>query len=200
VSAAQGASERRCIECGSSKFYARERCQTCYGRWRRKLKRAGEFNLALVHGVPLERLMSRTVAGPNGCLLYVGTLSKRGYGQIRVDGVLKLAHRAIYELTVGPIPDGMNLDHTCHNRDATCLGGDECAHRRCINVEHLEPVTGSENTRRGKSWAINGTKTHCAQGHPYDEANTYVFDGRRHCRTCNNARTAAAKRARRGAT
>lgn len=193
MSANQGASERRCIECGSAKFYARDRCQTCYGRWRRKAKNAGEFTPVLVHGVPLERLTARTVAGPNGCLLYTGTLNNRGYGQITVDGVQKLVHRAIYELTVGPIPDGMNLDHTCHNRDATCPGGDECTHRRCINVEHLEPVTGAENTRRGKGGANNGTKTHCTQGHPYDDVNTYVFRGRRYCRACKSDRKVAAK-------
>lgn len=188
--------ERRCVECGSSKFYARERCQTCYGRWRRKLRHAGEFTLALVHGAPLERLMARSAASPNGCLLYTGTLNNRGYGQISVDGAPMLAHRAIYELTAGPIPDGMALDHTCHNQDASCMGGDSCLHRRCINVEHLEPVTGAENTRRGKSWAINGTKTHCPQGHPYDITNTHLYDGRRYCRACNRE---IRNRARRGA-
>lgn len=180
-------SERRCIECGSTKYYARERCQTCYGRYRRRLKRSGEFTLILVHGEPLERLSSRTEPGPDGCLLYTGNLNNRGYGMLSVDGTPTLAHRAMYELTVGPIPDGMNLDHTCHNRDTACMGGDACWHRRCINVEHLEPVTGAENTRRGKSWAINGTKTHCPQGHPYDQDNTHVWNGRRYCRACNNA-------------
>jgi hypothetical protein len=187
--------ERRCTECGSTNYYARERCQTCYGRYRRRLRRTGEFTLILVHGVPLQRLMQRTEPGSDGCLLYTGTLNNRGYGQISVDGTPTLAHRAMYELTVGPIPDGMALDHTCHNRDASCMGGDDCAHRRCINVEHLEPVTGAENTRRGKSWAINGTKTHCPQDHPYDSENTHVYDGRRYCRACNNALKARKKAA-----
>lgn len=140
--------------------------------------------------------MARSAASPNGCLLYTGTLNNRGYGQISVDGAPMLAHRAIYELTAGPIPDGMALDHTCHNQDASCMGGDSCLHRRCINVEHLEPVTGAENTRRGKSWAINGTKTHCPQGHPYDITNTHLYDGRRYCRACNRE---IRNRARRGA-
>ncbi|WP_327223067.1 HNH endonuclease [Streptomyces platensis] len=179
--------ERHCTDCGSTKYYARGRCQTCYGRYRKRLKRSGEFTLVLVHGVPLQRLTARTEPGPNGCLLYTGTLSNRGYGQICVEGTRMLAHRAMYELTVGPIPDGMFLDHICHNRDAACMGGDACLHRRCINVEHLEPVTGAENTRRGKSWAINGAKTHCPQGHPYDDENTYLYDGRRYCRACNRA-------------
>lgn len=178
-------SVRRCIECGSTKYYARERCQTCYGRYRRRLKRNGEFTLILVHGAPLQRLMERSAPAPNGCLLYTGTLNNTGYGQISVDGSLMLAHRAMYELTVGPIPDGMNLDHTCHNSDAACVGGSNCLHRRCINVEHLEPVTGAENTRRGKSWATNGSKTHCLRGHPFTDENTYVWHGRRDCRACN---------------
>jgi hypothetical protein len=179
--------ERRCLECQSPNFYARGRCQTCYGRYRRRLRRAGEFALILVRGVPLQRLTSKTEPGPNGCLLYTGTLNNRGYGQISVDGTPTLAHRAMYELKVGPIPDGMFLDHTCHNRDAACMGGATCLHRRCVNVEHLEPVTGAENTRRGKSWAINGTKTHCPQGHSYDDENTHVWNNRRYCRACNRA-------------
>lgn len=183
--------ERRCIECSSSKFYARDRCQTCYGRYRRRQRRSGGFTLLLTRGAPLERLESRMAPGPGGCLLYTGTLNNMGYGQIGVDGSTRLAHRAIYELQVGPIPAGMFLDHTCHNQDRACLGGPSCLHRRCINVDHLEPVTGAENTRRGKSWAINGAKRHCPQGHPYDEENTHVYDGRRYCRACNRAQKAA---------
>lgn len=192
--AATCAGERRCIECGSLEFYARERCQTCYGRFRRQAKRAGTFTLLVVHGASNEKLAEQSESGPGGCVLYTGCLTRQGYGQIRVNGTQMLAHRAIYKLAVGPIPDGMELDHTCHNQDPSCMGGDTCVHRRCINVEHLEPVTGAENTRRGKSWAINGTKTHCPQGHPYDEENTHVWNGRRYCRACNRA----IKKSRRG--
>jgi hypothetical protein len=195
VSAASAPVGRQCIECGSAKYYARGRCQTCYGRYRRQQKRAGSFTLLVVHGAPLEKLLERSEPGPDGCVLYTGCITNRGYGQISVNGTQKLAHRAIYELTVGAIPDGLDLDHTCHNRDVSCMGGDDCAHRRCINVEHLEPVTGAENTRRGKSWAINGTKTHCPQDHPYDSENTHVYDGRRYCRACNNALKARKKAA-----
>lgn len=177
--------DRKCVECSSPNFYARSRCQTCYGRLRRRQRREGSFELLLTHGAPLERLRSRTQAGPNGCLLYAGTLTRMGYGLISVEGAQKLAHRAIYELVIGPIPEGLFIDHTCHNRDQSCMGGPACLHRRCVNVDHLEPVSGAENTRRGKSWAINGAKTHCPAGHPYDEQNTHVYDGRRYCRACN---------------
>jgi hypothetical protein len=182
----------QCIECPSVKRYARGRCQTCYGRYRRRQRREGTFTLILVRGFPLERLLARTEDGPGGCVLYTGTLNNRGYGTLSVDGKQKLVHRAIYELTVGPIGQGLFLDHTCHNRDASCMGGDGCLHRRCVNVDHLEPVTGAENTRRGKSWAINGLKTICPQGHPYDDENTHVYDGRRYCRACNRRHKAAA--------
>lgn len=183
--------ERPCVDCQSPNHYARGRCQTCYGRYRRHLKRTGAFTLILIHGKPLERLLARTEAGSKACLLYTGTLNNRGYGQISVNGTPMLAHRAMYELIVGPIPAGLDLDHTCHNTDASCPGGDGCQHRRCINVSHLEPVSGAENTRRGKSWATNGLKTHCPQGHPYDAENTHVYDGRRYCRACNRMHKAA---------
>ncbi|MEU2403361.1 HNH endonuclease signature motif containing protein [Streptomyces rubiginosohelvolus] len=176
---------RRCVECRSTRFYARGRCQTCYGRYRKQQKRKGEFTLLLIHGKPLERLTSRTEPGPSGCVLFTGQLNNTGYGQISVDGTLMLAHRAMYELTVGPIPAGLFLDHTCHNRDDSCRGGNGCFHRRCVNVDHLEPVTAAENSRRGRAWVFNGTKTHCPKGHPYDDENTNVYDGRRYCRACN---------------
>jgi len=182
-----GPETRLCIECGSSRFYARERCNTCYIRLRKALRRSGQFELRLVHGKPLERLQSRAVPSLNGCLLYTGTLNNRGYGQISVNGAQVLAHRAMYELTVGPIPDGLALDHLCHNRDPNCMGGPTCLHRRCVNVEHLEPVTKEENSRRGRGGANNAVKTHCPAGHPYDETNTHVYRGTRHCRACNRA-------------
>jgi hypothetical protein len=83
-------------------------------------------------------------------------------------------HRVAYELLVGPIPEGLELDHLCRNT-------------RCVNPEHLEPVTGRENLMRAvSSWAAkNAAKTHCPQGHPYDEENTKVKrDGGRACRAC----------------
>lgn len=185
-----------CVDCGAIKLYARGRCNKCYLRLRRTLKASGEFEPLVVIGRPLERLLARSIRADNGCLLYTGTLNVRGYGQISVNGERMLAHRAMYELTVGPIPDGLDLDHTCHTRDLACPGGIDCMHRRCIEVAHLEPVTGAENSRRGRSF--NAAKTRCGAGHPYDEANTYIYDGRRYCRACNNRHTANRKRRLRG--
>ena len=100
----------------------------------------------------------------------------RGYG-IKLG---RMAHRVIWEQQVGPIPEGLVLDHLCQNK-------------ACINVEHLEPVTQLENLRRIKTF--NGNKTECVHGHPFDRANTryrHRRDGTisRECRACNRIRVA----------
>jgi HNH endonuclease len=71
------------------------------------------------------------------CWVWDGPLVNNGYAQINVEGRLVMAHRYHYEKRFGPIPDGKQLDHLC------CV-------RHCVNPEHLEPVTGTENVRRGR--------------------------------------------------
>ena len=72
----------------------------------------------------------------------------------------KAVHRLSYESFVGPIPDGLVIDHLCRNTI-------------CINPKHLEAVTNKENILRGVSWsAVNARKTHCKRGHPYILRNT----------------------------
>lgn len=112
---------------------------------------------------------------PTGfCWYWTNKPHPDGYGQFKVDGKVVRAHRWAYENLVGPIPDGLVLDHLCCNTI-------------CVNPDHLEPVTSEENTRRGQLWRVNGQKTHCPQGHPYSGDNLYVKpDGRRVCRTCKN--------------
>lgn len=74
------------------------------------------------------------VGSDSGCWNW--TAAKRsGYGAYYVDGKMRLAHRHAYELLIGAIPPGMQLDHLCRNRS-------------CVNPQHLEPVTDSENKRR----------------------------------------------------
>jgi hypothetical protein len=115
-----------------------------------------------------------------GCLVWPGTVTNRGYGEIKVEGKRKPVHRVLFEVEVGPIAEGLQLDHLCRNR-------------LCVNPAHLEPVTHIENVLRGESPpARNARKTHCAHGHQYTPANTYATrDGRgRRCRTCEIARQA----------
>lgn len=130
----------------------------------------------------IERLMKNVTETVTGCWEYAKYSQPArtdGYRQIGVrlaEGQFRqvMAHRVAYEMLVGPIPDGMQLDHLCRNR---------C----CVNPEHLEPVTCRENLMRGTGHAArNAAKTHCPQGHPYDDENTgFNKSGGRYCKTCN---------------
>jgi len=121
-------------------------------------------------------------SGPDGC--WVWTAARvTGYGRFRLAGKQVGAHRLAYELLVGPIPDGLTIDHLCRNR-------------ACVNPSHLEPVTGRVNTLRGFAPpARNATKTHCLAGHPF-EGDNLRFTSRveRICRTCRNEHSARRRR------
>ncbi|MFF5842171.1 HNH endonuclease signature motif containing protein [Streptomyces massasporeus] len=124
-----------------------------------------------------ERILRRTDRSGE-CWLWTGPLDRHGYAEIKISGRQRLAHRVAYETFIGPIPDGLVIDHRCRVR-------------HCQNPDHLEPVTNRENLLRGVGVAAqNATKTHCPQGHPYDEANTIIRPrGSRRCRACHNAST-----------
>lgn len=96
----------------------------------------------------IDRLMRYIETDANGCWLWTSVCYPTGYARLDVDGTSKRAHRLMYEESVGPIPDGLTLDHNCHNADLGCPGGYSCHHRRCVNPAHLEPVTNLENHRR----------------------------------------------------
>lgn len=113
---------------------------------------------------------------------------KNGYATFGVDGAKVLVHRWSYEHFVGPIPDGLQIDHLCHGADDRCVAGYDCLHRRCVNPAHLEPVTARENSLRSTSlWAENAAKRECRRGHPFTDDNTYTTKrGHRACRECHN--------------
>lgn len=128
---------------------------------------------------PLERFAEKTRQADSGCIEWTGHLAGGGYGRFWFEGKNALAHRWIYERCVGPIPDGLQLDHLCRVR-------------HCVNPDHLEPVTASENVRRGlapRAAAARGRSiTHCPAGHPYTAENTYTNRGGRACLICKRSK------------
>lgn len=114
------------------------------------------------------------------CWVWTGCKNPdRPYGRFGVgDGSNRsvLAHRWSYEDEYGPIPEGLDIDHLCRNVS-------------CVRPSHLEAVTHLVNVRRGVSGDRQRAKTHCPQGHEYNEQNTYRFGpGYRSCRACHRER------------
>ncbi len=121
-----------------------------------------------------EQFETQYEVADNGCWLWAGPHNSDGYGRAPILGGYALAHRLSYELYVGSIPDGLDLDHLC-------------CQRLCVNYEHLEPVTRRENILRGNGLAAqNARKEECPDGHPYRGDNLYTKpNGGRICRTCH---------------
>ena len=120
----------------------------------------------------IERFFEK-VDKTDSCWVWTGTKNPQGYGQFQTHTTVR-AHRYIYETIRGPIPDGLVLDHLCHNKS-------------CVNPDHLEAVTRRENNERAATWA--GNKTHCVNGHPRTPENLMdVAAGRgRGCKVCHRA-------------
>lgn len=141
-----------------------------------------------IYGDDIGRFWSK-VDKSGDCWIWTGSITPDGYGEFRINGRTVRAHVFAYELQFGPIPDGLVPDHTCHSSDLSCPGGPSCPHRAC--VRHLEAVTFAENIRRGRGGDNMSRKTHCPQGHPYDDENTcHRKGGGRACRACNRERSA----------
>ncbi len=137
----------------------------------------------------LERRLWSRVAIIGDCWEWQGVKVNRGYkpgakirgtyGQISIDGRLRLTHRLAYQLCVGPVPEGLFLLHSCDNPP-------------CVNPAHLSPGTIRDNAldmsakgRARGSMDINRDKTHCPHGHPYSGPNLYIRrNGKRVCRIC----------------
>ena len=122
-----------------------------------------------------DRFWSR-VNKTDTCWLWTAGVSSSGYGQITISGRILQAHRVSYEMLVGDIGHGLQLDHLCRVR-------------RCVNPTHLEQVTSRQNTLRGSGpAAVHARQTHCIYGHEFTKENTTVNKGKRSCRACKQRR------------
>lgn len=124
---------------------------------------------------PIHERLYAKILKTETCWIWTGALNNKGYGVIGAPApskALLLAHRVSYDFHVGPIPEGLTLDHLCYTP-------------RCVNPEHLEPVTKAENIKRAAA-----RKTHCAKGHLL--VLKYRFRTSRFCRICKNERRRAA--------
>jgi hypothetical protein len=119
------------------------------------------------------RLHRKTEVDPaSGCWNWIGGIDINGYGVVSSSGRSVGAHRLAYELLASPVPDGKELDHLCRNR-------------RCVNPEHLEPVTPQENVLRGTQPSVLRRRQKlatgmCSRGH-------VMPDPTKLCRECANA-------------
>ena len=134
--------------------------------------------IAVVAGRTIEFIEARVAIEDRGhdtpCWVWQRCLTEKGYAKANVPGFGKntRVHRASYEVYVGPIPEGLTIDHLCRVKS-------------CVNPAHLEPVTALENTLRAKGW--NGEFSRepgkCLRGHDESERNAHG-----NCRACARMR------------
>jgi len=152
---------------------------------------------------PLARRLNKLIQKTDGCWLWLGSIRADGYGSISINHRTTFAHRAVYECFVGPIPDGLTLDHLCRNR-------------ACVRAEsnpettHLEAVTKKVNFQRGNAlrdysktkWNSHNRpdaeRIQCVHGHPWIPENVWINQGKSYCLTCKRARQRAYKKRKAG--
>jgi len=162
---------------------ARGWCVKHWTRWRRHGDPLYEGRIV---GDDARRFWAKVEKGRR-CWLWRGHVDEKGYGRFDWNDQHGYAHRFSWEVANGEaLPPltagGMEIDHLCHNR-------------QCVRPGHLQLVPRRENVRRAFSAAgIHHRTTHCPQGHPYDEANTWLDQRgrtpRRRCRQCSHNRYA----------
>jgi hypothetical protein len=144
-----------------------------YARWRRN---GGPAIRVTGYGLPLAQRIERFFARGEGCWLWTGNTSD-GYGQIKTSGAMRYAHKVMYEMQIGPVPEGLFLDHICHVRN-------------CVRPDHLRVVTTKQNlenlagaNRNNKTSGVRGVSKHKATGkwiaqtcHNYQKIYVGIFD------------------------
>lgn len=121
-----------------------------------------------------DELFWAKVRRTDDCWEWAAAKDQDGYGMFWDGSRTVRAHRFSFELALGPVPAGLRLDHLCRNTS-------------CVRPEHLEVVTHQVNQLRSTSFSgTNAAKTHCKNGHPFDEVNTRARSDHpgRVCRTC----------------
>lgn len=164
------------VEPCSKPVIARSWCSAHYQEWRKHGRVTPRLDI-------LGRMDALVDVSSPGCWIWQGTLDDHGYGRIWHQGRWCLVHRLSYELRVGPIPEGLEIDHLCRIP-------------ACSNPGHLEPVTHAVNMSRSISRTAGIAE--CLYGHPFDDANTYHYRGKRECRACRREATARYERRRKG--
>lgn len=121
-----------------------------------------------------------TLIEPSGdCLIYNGSLDRDGYGMFFLRDKNRRAHRVAWFDKFGEIPEGLVVNHTCRRRN-------------CVNHQHLQTVTRTENSKRDSTSVayINSQKTRCPRGHEYDKTVMWGGKPQRVCTPCTNTRQA----------
>ncbi len=157
-----------CSTCLKPSVYCRGLCRSCYSR----LLKNGYPSPKARPSVE-DRFWAKVdkATGPDDCWTWTGSKNHRGYGLFSKYGCYSpTAHRTAWMITRGSIPEGLQLDHLCRNKE-------------CVNPAHLEPVTGHENMKRAVA-----SRTTCRRGHPFVADNIYMENPRKRvCRTCRDA-------------
>lgn len=164
------------LGCEKPETAAKGLCWTHYHR----LRKYGSVDTFYALRGPLEKRL-RLYTDKNGpipeyaphlghCWIWTGSKSSLGYGQIKVNGHIRYAHRIVWEQTTGA-PPALPLDHLCRVPS-------------CVNPSHLEPVTPGENARRSPIIQAQKNKRFCINGHDRTGVNEVHYSGRRFCRQC----------------
>lgn len=127
----------------------------------------------------MEQLAKKIEVWDCGCWVWTkAKFARSNHGMFGYNALGKnfthYVHRWVYEHLIGPVPEGLVLDHLCRVE-------------ACCNPDHLEPVSNAENIRRGIG-PDGGLRRHqraCKRGHRFSPENTYVSKlGWRHCKVC----------------